>query len=127
MKARNNYLKIVEWSDKDQCYVGSISGWIGKCCYGDDEEEKVYHELCRILDEWIAIYEEDGIPLPYNIISKNYSGNFQIRIDSELHKALVIRAIQANESLNSYCAKLLKKAILKPNILMTNKPAHQMA
>ncbi len=33
MKKRDHYLKIVEWSEEDQCYVGSIPGWIGKCCH----------------------------------------------------------------------------------------------
>ena len=37
MKERDKYLKIVEWSDEDECYVGSVPGWIGKCCHGDDE------------------------------------------------------------------------------------------
>jgi len=112
VKDKNHYLKIVEWSNEDQCYVGSIPGWIGKCCHGNNEET-VYHELCQILDEWIDIYKKDGIPLPLNITEKEYSGKFQLRIDKDLHKALVIHSMQANESLNSYCGKLLKKAILK--------------
>ena len=56
MKARDRYLKIVEWSDEDQCYVGSVPGWIGKCCHGD-KEERVYQKLCQIVDEWIEIGE----------------------------------------------------------------------
>ena len=44
MKERNRYLKIVEWSEEDQCYIGSVPGWIGKCCHGDNEE-KVYQKL----------------------------------------------------------------------------------
>jgi predicted RNase H-like HicB family nuclease len=87
MKTRYSFLKIIEWSEEDQCYVGSIPGWIGKCCHGDNEE-KVYHELCRILEEWIEIYKEDNRPLPSNISTKIYSGKFQLRIDSDLHKAL---------------------------------------
>ena len=29
MKDRDRYLKIVEWSEEDNCYVGSVPGWIG--------------------------------------------------------------------------------------------------
>lgn len=97
MKETDHYLKIVEWSEEDQCYVGSIPGWIGKCCHGDDEE-KVYHELCQILEEWIQIYKEDNLPLPPSIVGKKFSGKFQPRIDSERHKALTIKALQANVS-----------------------------
>ncbi len=120
MKKKDRYLKIVEWSDEDQCYVGSIPGWIGKCCHGDNEEE-VYHQLGQILEEWIEIYEEDKIPLPSSITAKKYSGKFQLRIDSDLHKALTIKAMQADESLNNFCGKILKKTILQADVTRDSK------
>ena len=119
MKKKDHYLKIVEWSDEDQCYIGSIPGWIGKCCHGDNEED-VYRQLCQILEEWIEIYEEDEMPLPRSISGKKYSGKFQLRVDSDLHKALAIRAMQENVSLNSFCEKLLKNMILNSDIFRTN-------
>ncbi|MGD8845728.1 MAG: toxin-antitoxin system HicB family antitoxin [Desulfobacteraceae bacterium] len=119
MKKKDHYLKIVEWSEEDQCYVGSIPGWIGKCCHGDNEED-VYRQLCRILDEWIEIYENDNIPLPASISGKKFSGKFQLRVDSDLHKALTIRAMQANESLNSFCGKILRKTIMQTGHLKAN-------
>ena len=120
MKKKDHYLKIVEWSDEDQCYVGSIPGWIGKCCHGDNEVE-VYHQLGQILEEWIEIYEEDKIPLPSSITAKKYSGKFQLRIDSDLHKALAIKAMQADESLNKFCGKVLKKTIFQADAPRGNK------
>jgi len=111
MRKKDRYLKIVEWSEEDQCYVGSIPGWIGKCCHGDNEEE-VFHELGRILDEWIEIYEHDQIPLPPSITQKNFSGKFQLRVDKDLHKVLAIRAMQEDESLNSFCARILREKVL---------------
>ena len=110
MKKKDHYLKIVEWSDEDQCYIGSIPGWIGKCCHGDNEED-VYRQLCRILEEWIEIYKEDDMPLPSSISGKKYSGKFQLRVDSDLHKALAIKAMQENESLNRFCGKILRNTI----------------
>lgn len=110
MKERDKYLKIVEWSDEDQHYVGSVPGWIGKCCHGDNEE-KVYKELCQIVDEWIEIYKKDSIALSPATAGKKYSGKFVIRIDPELHKALTVRALNAGESLNNYCRKMLKRAV----------------
>ena len=108
MKERDNYLKLVEWSEEDQCYVGSIPGWIGACCHGDNEEA-VYHELCQILDEWIEIYKNDGKVLPPATSNKKFSGKFQLRPGSELHQMLAIRAMQTGDSLNSYCIKVLRQ------------------
>ena len=107
MKERDKYLKIVEWSEEDHCYVGSVPGWIGKCCHGNNEIE-VYKELCKIIDEWIEIYKKDGRPLPPPT-NKNYSGKFVLRAGSELHKALAVKALNAGESLNSFVIKALKK------------------
>ena len=119
MKKKDQYLKIVEWSDEDQCYIGSIPGWIGKCCHGDNEED-VYRQLCRILEEWIKIYEEDNLPLPSSISRKKYSGKFQLRVDSDLHKALAIKAMQENESLNRFCGKILRNTISNSDISRAN-------
>ena len=57
------YLKIVEWSDEDQCFIGQCPGIIGPCCHGDDEKA-VYSELCEIVDEWLALLKNKGAPLP---------------------------------------------------------------
>jgi predicted HicB family RNase H-like nuclease len=110
MKERDRYLKIVEWSDEDQCYIGSVPGWISKCCHGDNEE-KVYRKLCQIVDEWIEIYAKDGRPLPPPTSGKKYSGKFQLRLGSGLHQALAIRALQTGDSLNNFCIKSLKKLL----------------
>jgi len=113
MKNRDRYLKVVEWSEEDQCYVGSVPGWIGACCHGDNEEY-VFHQLCRIVDDWIDIYTKDGKPLPAATVGKQYSGKFQLRTGSELHQALTIRALQSGESLNNYCIEVLRKSVITP-------------
>ena len=110
MKERDRYLKIVEWSEEDQCYVGSIPGWIGRCCHGDDEDQ-VYHQLGSILDEWIETYQQDRRPLPAATAGREYSGKFQLRPGADLHRVLAARALQEGQSLNSFCTKILKKSI----------------
>lgn len=63
MKASAQYVKVVEWSDEDQCFAGQCPGIIGPCCHGDDEAQ-VYAELCHIVEEWIALIQQEGQPLP---------------------------------------------------------------
>ena len=109
MREKDKYLKIVEWSEEDQCYIGSVPGWIGKCCHGKNEIE-VYKEVSEIIDEWIEIYKKDGRPLPPPT-NKSYSGKFVLRTGSELHKALAVKALDMGESLNSFVIKALKKTI----------------
>jgi hypothetical protein len=63
MKASTKYTKVVEWSDEDQCYIGSAPGLILGGCHGDDECA-VFEELCQIVDEAINLREPDGEALP---------------------------------------------------------------
>jgi predicted RNase H-like HicB family nuclease len=63
MKDSARYAKIVEWSEEDQCYVGSAPGLIFGGCHGDDEK-KVFEELCQVVEEAIDLYRETNKPLP---------------------------------------------------------------
>ena len=110
MKNSDQYLKIVEWSEEDQCYVGTCPGLFYGGCHGDNEVQ-VYKELSNIVEENIALYKENGKPLPPKTAGKEYSGKFLLRPGKELHKAIAIRALQADESLNNFCLNALKKAI----------------
>lgn len=69
---RARYAKIVEWSDEDQCYVGSCPGLFYGGCHGDDEQA-VFSELCRIVEETIELYKRDGRPLPSPAAKKDYA------------------------------------------------------
>ncbi|MCY3555815.1 MAG: hypothetical protein OXH56_10880 [Gemmatimonadetes bacterium] len=64
------YIKIVEWSNEDECYIGYCPGIIGPCCHGDEEIE-VYRQLCQIVDEWLEIAQQENKELPPPTIGRN--------------------------------------------------------
>lgn len=72
MKDRARYVKIVEWSEEDQCYVGSAPGLVMAGCHGVDERE-VFAELCEIVNEAIELYRRDGEPLPPATAGRDYA------------------------------------------------------
>lgn len=72
MKMSSRYVKIVEWSEEDQCYVGSCPGLFYGGCHGVNEEE-VFSELCRIVEETIDLYRRDGRSLPSQTSGKDYA------------------------------------------------------
>lgn len=63
MKESARYPKIVEWSDEDQCFVGSCPGLFYGGCHGTDEKQ-VFEELCQMVEEMIDLYHQDGKALP---------------------------------------------------------------
>lgn len=72
MKDSARYLKIVEWSEDDQCFIGQCPGLIGPCCHGDDETQ-VYAELCQIVEEWLDILKRDQQLLPPPTANRNFA------------------------------------------------------
>ena len=108
MKSSDRYLKIVEWSEEDRCYVGTCPGLMLGGVHGRDEA-KVYAELCEAVDEWIAIHAKDGTALPPPTAGRDYSGKFVVRVGKDLHQELAIHALREGVSLNSYCAKVLRE------------------
>ncbi len=110
MKKSNQYLKVVEWSEEDQCFIGRAPGLAMGGVHGKNEK-KVYEKLCIMVDEWIKIYEEDDEPLPPATAGKHYSGKFNLRVGEELHERLYLESTKVSESINTYCVKILKDEV----------------
>jgi predicted RNase H-like HicB family nuclease len=76
MKESALYAKIVEWSEEDQCFVGSSPGLVYGGCHGADEIA-VFEELCHIVEETVALYRSDGKPLPPPTSGRDYANKMQ--------------------------------------------------
>lgn len=101
-----DYLRVVEWSAEDRCFVGSAPPLIGPCCHGATEAS-VLKQLKRIVEEWIRLRDNEGIALPRPEASTSYSGRFLLRVPAPVHQALALKARAAGKSLNTYCAERL--------------------
>ena len=73
MKDSARYVKFVEWSDEDECYVGSAPGLIYGGCHGADERA-VFDELCVIVEETILLCKNEGRPLPPPTAGLDFAG-----------------------------------------------------
>ena len=76
MKDSARYVKIVEWSDEDGCYVGSSPGLLYGGCHGDDERQ-VFEELCQIVEEAVDLYRQDNRPLPPATSGRDFANKMQ--------------------------------------------------
>jgi predicted HicB family RNase H-like nuclease len=109
-RSSDQYLKIVEWSKEDGCYVGTAPGLIIGGVHGDREAD-VFLELCRVVDDAIEIFKKEGRPLPPATAGRKYSGKISLRISPDLHKSVAIRAIQYGESINKYIQGKLEESL----------------
>jgi predicted RNase H-like HicB family nuclease len=67
MKAEDQYLRFVRWSDEDESYVGycpDLFPW-GGVCHGSSEQD-TYQQLCALVREEVDQLQQDGgeVPLP---------------------------------------------------------------
>ena len=62
MKAIDQYHKWVEWSEKDQTYLGKCPDLITGI-HGDDPV-KLYGELCEVVEDVIRHFAAEGRTLP---------------------------------------------------------------
>jgi predicted RNase H-like HicB family nuclease len=63
MSKGDKYVKIVEWSDEDNCFIGSCPELFYGGCHGPDAKS-VFAELCEIVEDTIQLYEQDEKPFP---------------------------------------------------------------
>jgi len=76
MTKADRYVKIVEWSDEDHCFIGSCPELFFGGCHGDDPKA-VFSELCEIVDEMIDLYQQDGKPLPTPMSGRDFVNAMQ--------------------------------------------------
>jgi len=63
MSSGDRYVKIVEWSDEDNCFIGSCPELFYGGCHGDDAKA-VFAELCDMVDQVLDVYAGEGRLLP---------------------------------------------------------------
>lgn len=108
-KQASRYVKVVEWSDEDRCFIGSAPPLIGQCCHGANESS-VFKQLGVIVEDVIETLLKHGDPLPAQTAGKKYSGNFIVRLAPELHQKAALKALARGESLNEFVAEALARA-----------------
>lgn len=63
MTKGDKYVKLVEWSEEDGCFIGSCPELVYGGCHGADAKA-VFAELCELVEETVRLLEQDGKPLP---------------------------------------------------------------
>lgn len=110
--------KIEIQQNSDGSYFGKIVE-LEACMAGADSLPELLQMLEDAKKSWLKIALEDGIKIPEPMEqSREYSGQFNLRIPKSLHKDLVSTAEKENISLDQYIVYLLSK-----NYYLTRKLA----
>lgn len=63
MSKADRYLRLVEWSDEDGCFIGSCPELFYGGCHGPNPRV-VFSELCDLIEASVRVYQAEGCPLP---------------------------------------------------------------
>lgn len=95
--------------DEDGDWLAHFEELPNISAFGDSPEAA----LKELETAWLMVkedYQAEGKPVPVAPARKNYSGQFNIRIDKRVHRALAIEAARAGVSLNALVAQKLAEA-----------------
>ena len=95
--------------EEDQEWVAHFAELPNVSAFGDTAEEAIK----ELKVAWSAFKKsclKHGDPIPIAPTRKEYSGQFNVRIDKRIHRALAIEAALAGISLNALIAQKLANA-----------------
>ncbi|MCZ6624605.1 MAG: type II toxin-antitoxin system HicB family antitoxin [Deltaproteobacteria bacterium] len=99
--------KIEYDPDLDQ-FRGEILGLNGSADFYGKTPASLRKEFKNSLKVFLEVCEEKGINP-----TKDYSGKFNLRIPSRLHREIAARATAADKSINQWVSDILKRSVSK--------------
>jgi predicted HicB family RNase H-like nuclease len=109
----SHYVKTVEWSEEDDCFIGKCPELFFGGVHGNNEAD-TYRQLCEAVEDVLVSRVSHGDRLPHPVLAQKYSGRFVLRLPVDLHKALAVRAFREGVSLNDLCLRAIQ---ISPRIL----------
>ena len=106
--AANEYQLVLYWSKEDEVYLAEAPDLSGCITHGATEEEALANGRDAIVS-WLEAADEFKIPVPTP--TKEFSGQFVVRIGKSLHRDLVKKAQAEGVSLNQFVQAALNKAV----------------
>lgn len=99
--------------DEDGDYLAHFVEMPNVSAFGESPEQA----LQELETAWVGVkesYQKHGEPIPVAPTRKAYSGQFNVRIDRRLHRALAVEAAKAGISLNALVSQKLANTTSGP-------------
>lgn len=100
-KLVEKYTYRIEWSEEDNTHIAKCLEFPSLLTHGETAQEAL-KEIEFVVGETISWMKEDGEVIPEPLSARKYKGNLTLRVPPELHKSLVIKALEERVSINQY-------------------------
>lgn len=95
----NHYSYRIIWSEEDGEHIGLCSEF-PSLSWLDQSPEKALAGIQNVVSDIVADMQKSKEKIPEPISERSYSGKFQVRIPSEVHRHLALDAAEQGVSLN---------------------------
>ena len=103
-----HYNYSVTWAPDDNVYVATVTEFPSLAAHGDSQEE-AFAELRIVVGDVVADLAQSGEPIPEPLSARRFSGRFNVRVPSSLHRELATDAAGEGVSLNQWVAAKLAR------------------
>lgn len=104
-----HYTYRVAWSAEDGEHVATVAEFPSLSWLAPNPEE-AFSGLVDLVREAVEDMAASGEPVPEPLSERTYSGKFQVRVPSELHRRLAVEAAEQHVSLNRLVSERLARA-----------------
>lgn len=109
MLQHDHYTYRVTWSEEDQEHVG-LCAEFSSLSWLDQTPEAALKGIRQVVADTVTDLVSNGENVPEPLATKKYSGKFQVRVTSDTHRALAIKAAEIKVSLNRLVSESLAAA-----------------
>lgn len=106
MLQNDHYTYRVTWSEEDQEYVG-LCAEFPSLSWLDQSYEDALKGIRQLVADVVTDLKGNGEIVPEPLATKKFSGKFQVRVTTDTHRALAIKAAEKNVSLNRLVSESL--------------------
>jgi predicted RNase H-like HicB family nuclease len=105
------YTYVIEWSDPDMCFLGSIVELERNMTYGKTREE-VFFNFKEALISYITTSLKNNMEIPEPLKIKDFKGNITYRTSKERHYQLAKQAKLYGKSINTFIDEAIGEKLL---------------
>jgi len=103
----NDFIATVKYSEADEAFIGRIEGINSVVSFEVQSVKELKSAFQEAVDSYMDFCSRKGIAHP----QKSYTGVFNVRIDSDLHRRAAISARIHGCTLNAFVKKAIETSL----------------
>jgi predicted HicB family RNase H-like nuclease len=106
MKYKDYIGNNIEYDAEGKIFTGEVLGLRSVLTFQGRTPEEVENSFKETIDLYLELCKQDGVSP-----ERPYSGKFNVRIPSELHREIALKASAEKKSINEWAIEAFEKAV----------------